>query len=83
MNRDFTSQSIDLIQNSWLIMYTDGYCDQLGGNKMRSMGNKKFKEILNFSILENDKEKYLMKAFNDFKLKIPQVDDLLVMGFKI
>tara|TARA_Y100000589_G_C27183741_1_gene641853 strand:- start:1141 stop:3225 length:2085 start_codon:yes stop_codon:yes gene_type:complete len=83
MNRDFTSQSIDLNENSWLIMYTDGYCDQLGGNKMRSMGNKKFKEILNLSVLENDKEKYLLKAFNDFKLQIPQVDDLLVMGFKI
>ena len=84
MNRDFSSQIISIKSNSWLIMYTDGYADQLGGKMMRSMGEKKFKEILKKSLKsELDIESFLMNEFNNFKLDVPQVDDLLVMGFKL
>ncbi len=84
MNRDFSSQIISIKPNSWLIMYTDGYADQLGGEMMRSMGEKKFKEILKKSLKsELDKDSFLMNEFNRYKLDVPQVDDLLVMGFKL
>ncbi len=84
MNRNFTSQTIPLKPNSWLIMYTDGYPDQLGDDKTRSLGKKKFQEIIKkASKVESDKDVFLMKELDSFRLETPQVDDLLVMGFKL
>ena len=83
MSRSFTSKSISLTENSWVIMYTDGYYDQLGFDD-RSMGSEKFKEILKeLYTIESDKEAFLLKEFNDFKGETPQIDDLLVMGFTL
>ena len=65
-------------------MFSDGYCDQLGGIKMRSMDDIKFEEILKASVLKTDnKEQFLMDEFNNWRGQFPQVDDLLVMGFKL
>ena len=83
MSRSFTSKSISLTENNWVIMYTDGYYDQLGFDD-RSMGSEKFKEILKeLYTIESDKEAFLLKEFNDFKGETPQIDDLLVMGFTL
>ena len=84
MNREFTSQTISLKENSWVLMYSDGYPDQLGGDSMRSMGNVKFEEILQKVVtLKKDKNEFLINEFNLWKGHFPQVDDLLVMGFNI
>ena len=65
-------------------MFSDGYCDQFGGIKMRSMDDNKFEEILKASVLKTDnKEQFLMDEFNNWRGQFPQVDDLLVMGFKL
>lgn len=65
-------------------MFSDGYCDQLGEIKMRSMDDNKFEEILKASVLKTDnKEQFLMDEFNNWRGQFPQVDDLLVMGFKL
>ena len=84
MNRSFTSQTIPIKENSWIMMYSDGFCDQLGGDKMMSMGNTKFEEILKKSIPQKEtRQEYLMEEFNQWKGPFPQVDDLLIIGFKI
>ena len=84
MIREFTSQTIALKENSWVIMYSDGFPDQLGGDKMRSIGNNKFEEIIQKVVtLKKDKNEFLMNEFNTWKGLFPQVDDLLVVGFKI
>lgn len=84
MKRNFTAQKIELHPSSWVLMFSDGYCDQLGGIKMRSMDDIKFEEILKASVLKTDnKEQFLMDEFNNWRGQFPQVDDLLVMGFKL
>ena len=65
-------------------MYSDGYCDQLGGDKMMSMGNIKFEKILQKSIIQTKNRKdFLIDEFNKWKGSFPQIDDLLVIGFKV
>ena len=84
MNRSFTSQTIKLKENSWIMMYSDGFCDQLGGDKMMSMGNVKFEEMLQKSILQKElRQEYLMDEFNKWKGAFPQVDDLLIIGLQV
>jgi serine phosphatase RsbU (regulator of sigma subunit) len=84
MKREFTSQTISLNKSSWVIMYSDGYCDQLGGDRMVSMDGGKFKEIIVKTVLLSEgRNDYLISEFDKWKGEFPQVDDLLVIGFKV
>lgn len=84
MSREFTSQTIPLKENSWVMMYSDGFPDQLGGDRMMSMGNVKFEEILQKVVtLKKDKNEFLMNEFNSWKGPFPQVDDLLIIGLRV
>ena len=84
MKRDFKNNQIAYNKGDWVFMYSDGYFDQLSGTTMTSMGMDKFKAILEDSI-SNDMEKkeFLLQEFNAWKGQFPQIDDLLVMGFKL
>ena len=44
--RRYTAHEFSLKKGEWLFMYTDGYYDQFGGTKNKSMGVNKFKNIL-------------------------------------
>ena len=84
MKRDFKNNQISYNKGDWVFMYSDGYFDQLSGTTMTSMGMDKFKAILEESILhEVDKKEFLLQEFNAWKGQFPQIDDLLVMGFKM
>lgn len=84
LKRDFKSHSIDLDANDWLYMYTDGYYDQLGNEKMRSLGLEKFEQIIKeCSSYKEDKNQFLHEKFNFWKGELPQIDDLLIIGFKV
>jgi tetratricopeptide (TPR) repeat protein len=84
MNRKFTTQTISITKDSWIIMYSDGYYDQLGGGKVMSMEPKKYKEIIQSAVKSNkDKKEFLMTEFEKWKGDFPQVDDLLVIGLRV
>ena len=70
-------------ENDWVFMYTDGYYDQLGGSEVLSLGIKRFDKIIKTCSVEEDKIEFLEKSFNDWKNDIPQIDDLLIIGFRI
>jgi len=56
----------------------------LGGDRMMSMGNNKFEEILQkVATLKKDKNEFLMNQFNSWKGSFPQVDDLLIIGLRV
>jgi hypothetical protein len=84
LKRDFKSYSIDLNDNDWVYMYTDGYYDQIGEHEMQSLGVQKFEEIIErCSAYKGDKNQLLSEDFNNWKGKLPQIDDLLIIGFKV
>ena len=84
LKRDFKSYSIDLNDNDWVYMYTDGYYDQLGEKGMQSLGVQKFEEIIKTcSSFKGDKNQLLTESFDAWKGKLPQMDDLLIIGFKV
>ncbi len=84
ITREFTTQTIELTVNSWIIMSSDGYYDQLGDDKMISMGEKKFQTLAHKAVTtKKDKVKFLTREFNKWKGSHQQIDDLLVIGLKV
>ena len=84
LSRDFMSHEILLEKEDWVFMYTDGFYDQLGGNSIRSLGLNKFENILSSATkISSERDKFLEKKFSDWKGKLPQIDDVLIIGFKL
>lgn len=81
----FNLYTIGAEKGDMLYLYTDGYPDQFGGPK-----GKKFKyNQLNELLLRNSEKEAAMQkeilllAFVDWKGKMEQVDDILIIGIKI
>lgn len=80
----FTTQTIETKQGDAYYFFTDGYCDQFGGEKMKKFNKKQFKELLlSAQDMEmNEQEAYLQYVLKNWKQEEPQTDDILVMGIK-
>ena len=82
--RIYTTHEFSLKKGDWVFMYTDGYYDQFGGIKNKSMGVNNFKNILCNSVKQNlDLYSELKKEFLNWKGNNFQLDDVLVFGFTI
>ena len=82
--RSYEINEISLEKDQWVFMYSDGYYDQFGGPKNKSMGSTRFKQALQKAVNENkSNEDYFMKYFLDWKGKQEQIDDVLLIGFNL
>jgi serine phosphatase RsbU (regulator of sigma subunit) len=64
-------------------MYSDGYHDQVGGEKFTSFGMRNFENLLKkIDVSPEDSIEQLNKEFQKWKGDVPQVDDILVLGFQ-
>ncbi len=81
----FTQHEIQLSKGDTIYLFTDGYADQFGGPEGKKMLSKRFREMLKEiqNLPMNEQEKYLLKAFNDWKGNVGQVDDVLVIGVRL
>jgi serine phosphatase RsbU (regulator of sigma subunit) len=72
-------------QNSTFYLLSDGYQDQFGGEKGKKFMVKKLKELLlQIAHLPIDEQKRVLEQTLDtWKNGYPQVDDILVFGFKV
>jgi serine phosphatase RsbU (regulator of sigma subunit) len=86
IERKFNDHVIDYHKNDWLYMYTDGYLEQLGGNKGGPIGFKRFEQYISaLSSIESleAKKLFFKSKLDDWKGREEQLDDLLVMGFQL
>ena len=82
--RTYTLQEIPLKDNDWVFMYSDGFYDQFGGPKNKSMGSTRFKNILQDAVNMNktsapDFKNYFFEWMGDQE----QIDDVLLIGFTL
>jgi serine phosphatase RsbU (regulator of sigma subunit) len=83
--RPFESVTIQLLPGDTLFNFSDGYVDQFGGPKNQKFLTKRFKKLLtNITSLpfEEQYEK-LDSAIEDWKSGYEQIDDILVIGYKV
>ncbi|CAN5911812.1 hypothetical protein BH11BAC7_BH11BAC7_02990 [soil metagenome] len=92
--RRFTLHEMQIKKGDCIYMTTDGYADQFGGAKGKKFMVKRFQQLLlDISDLSMSQQKeYIERTFfswKDFKTKegnankLEQVDDVLVIGFRI
>ena len=82
---EFTSHQIKSKSGDCVYLFSDGYADQFGGPKGKKFMLKRlkemFKEIHLFSF--SDQKIHLDKTLNAWVGNNEQVDDIIVLGFKI
>ncbi|MCK6648736.1 MAG: SpoIIE family protein phosphatase [Bacteroidia bacterium] len=78
----FTTKKINIKQGDSFYFFTDGYCDQFGGEQKKKFNRKRFKELLLSaqSMEMEEQESFLQYAHLNWRQDEPQVDDVLVMG---
>ncbi|MEW5847140.1 MAG: SpoIIE family protein phosphatase [Bacteroidota bacterium] len=85
-NDEFTTHVIKVESPTWFYMFSDGFIDQFGGPDGRKFMIKNFIDLLaGISILPPDQQREILKnTLKDWLgTKFPQVDDILVVGFKV
>lgn len=81
----FTNHIIQLEEGDTVYLFSDGYPDQFGGVDNRKIGSKRFKQLLSSmgdETMLNQKE-ILDTYFNKWKEGYNQIDDVLVIGFRL
>ncbi|MFC2086502.1 two-component regulator propeller domain-containing protein, partial [Bacteroidota bacterium] len=84
-DKSFATREIELLENDIIYMYSDGYADQFGGEDGRKLLKSNFRKILaNASKIRIEEQlQYIAKTFDDWKKDQDQIDDVLVLGFKL
>jgi serine phosphatase RsbU (regulator of sigma subunit) len=81
----FSKHTIQVEKGDTFYIYSDGYPDQFGGTRNKKYMTRKFRDfLLKLSKDATDVQKSrLEKEFYDWKGNAEQVDDVLVIGFRL
>lgn len=84
-DKPFTNHTIQISKGDTFYMFSDGYQDQTGGEKRRKFMRKPFKRFLNEIHKQpmSDQKEALDKKLKVWKGSFEQIDDILVVGFRI
>jgi serine phosphatase RsbU (regulator of sigma subunit) len=85
LDRKYTPHTIKVDHPTWFYILTDGFTDQFGGERGRKFLLKNFKELI-FSIHKKpmaEQRKILEEQFQQWRGQEDQIDDVLVIGFKL
>lgn len=81
----FTNHKIDVRSGDLIYLFSDGYADQFGGDNGKKFMYKQFQELLASvsGLPMAEQREQLDTAFERWRGKFDQIDDVLVIGFKI
>ena len=81
----FTTQTLKLQKNDSIYLFSDGYVDQLGGPDRKTFRVARFRKLLTEiqDLSMKEQKKRLMEQHESWKGTVEQIDDILVMGFRL
>ncbi len=85
LERKYTQHTITVKKPTTFYILTDGYTDQFGGDESRKYSMKNLTDLL-LSIHQKtmtDQREILEREFETWKGKGEQIDDVLIIGFKL
>jgi serine phosphatase RsbU (regulator of sigma subunit) len=84
-NKEFAVNQVELEQGDMVYAFSDGYADQIGGEKGRRLKAAPFKskliEVSDLPITVQKQE--LLSFFKSWKGIYEQMDDVLIVGFRV
>ena len=82
---NFTNNEIHYQTGDAVYLFTDGFADQFGGPNGKKLMRKKMKDMLvRIQDLEMvNQGRFLSNALADWQGSYAQVDDILIIGFKL
>lgn len=82
--RNYISHKRKISKGDVLYMFSDGYADQFGGAKGKKFMTKRFQETLTgiHSLPAREQESFLHEKITEWRGKLEQVDDILVIGIR-
>lgn len=83
--KSFTSKEITLMENDIVYLFTDGFADQFGGENGKKFKYKNLQQLLLeiHSLPFPDQKRLASSAINNWKGYLEQVDDILLLGFRL
>jgi len=83
--RQFTQHNIPVKKGDIVYIFTDGYADQFGGEKGKKFMVGNMLKLLAgiYELPVKKQEKLLLQSFLNWKGELEQIDDVLVIGFRI
>ncbi len=85
--RPFVTKSVKIEHGDRIYLFSDGYADQIGGEKNHKYMRRRMKDLfltMNLEKMSMPQQKIKLETeFQEWKQKNEQVDDILVMGIKI
>lgn len=84
-DKTFTEYSIQIEKEDVFYMFTDGCIDLFGGNKGKKFRANGLKDVLLkiHQLPMSEQEEIISQIFSEWQGDLEQVDDMLIMGFKI
>ncbi|MDG1476362.1 MAG: SpoIIE family protein phosphatase [Vicingaceae bacterium] len=84
-SKKYTNHVIQLQEEDYIYIFSDGYADQFGGPKGKKFMYKRFRDhLLTLKGREmNDQKLYLDNTLEDWKGPLEQIDDILVIGIHV
>lgn len=81
----FTNHELAIHKGDHIVIFTDGFADQFGGERHKKFNYKRFRELLleGYGLSIQEQYKRLANAFDLWKGDVEQIDDVLVMIVKI
>ncbi len=84
-NEPFTTHVVNIAPGDQFYIFSDGFPDQFGGETNRKIGSKRLKEkLVSLNVLTMSEQlAQLDHFFEDWKGERNQLDDVLLIGFKL
>jgi serine phosphatase RsbU (regulator of sigma subunit) len=84
-SKPFSQHIVDLKTGDWIYLYSDGYMDQIGGEKKKKFMRNHFqKTLLTLSQFNGEVQlSELDNIFTHWKGNNEQIDDVLILGLKV
>jgi len=83
--KPFTTHKVQLHTGDCIYIFTDGYADQFGGGKGKKFKSKQLQDLilLNGNKTPEEQKNILEKSLNEWKGRLEQIDDILIIGVRV
>ena len=85
VHKPFTTHTVSVEPNDLVVLFTDGYADQFGGERNKRYKTPRFKKLLlRYAHLPmNELNDVLIRSFDSWRGDEEQLDDVCVMGIRL